>query len=43
MEKRFNFMVPRRELTFVLPYLGKISLNLRESLRGNYRKRFTML
>ena len=26
-------MVPKRELTFVLPYLGKLSLDLRRRLR----------
>ena len=28
-----NFMVPKRELTFVLPYLGKVSFDLRTRLR----------
>ena len=27
-------MVPKKELTFVLPYLGKLSLDLRTRLRG---------
>ena len=36
-------MVPKRELTFVLPYLGKISLDLRTRLKRAYRKRFTVL
>ena len=26
-------MVPKKELTFVLPYLGKLSLDLRTRLR----------
>ena len=33
MQKDLNFMVPKRELTFVLPYLGKTSLNLSTRLR----------
>ena len=33
MKKHFIFMVPKRELTFVLPYLGKILLDLRTRLR----------
>ena len=31
--KDLNFIVPKRELTFVLPYLGKILLDLRTRLR----------
>ena len=31
--KEFNFIVPKRELIWVLPYLGKTSLNLRTRLR----------
>ena len=33
IKKDLNFMVPKRELTFVLPYLGKLSLDLRTRLR----------
>ena len=33
IKKDHNFMVPKRELTFVLPYLGKLSLDLRTRLR----------
>ena len=32
-KKDFNFMVPKRELLFVLPYLGKLLLDLRIRLR----------
>ena len=31
-------MVPKRELTFVLPYLGKLSLDLRARLRRTIEK-----
>ena len=33
IEKDLNFMVPKRELTLVLAYLGKLSLDLRTRLR----------
>lgn len=33
-------MVPKRELTFVLPYFGKTSFKRRAN--ENYRKRFTI-
>ena len=33
IRKYLNFMVPKRELTLVLPYLGKLSLDLRTRLR----------
>ena len=33
IKKDLNFMVPIKELTFVLPYLGKLSLDLRTRLR----------
>ena len=29
IKKDLNFMVPKRESTFVLPYLGQLSLDLR--------------
>ena len=35
-------MFPERELTFVLPYLGKISLDLKQS-KDKYRERFIIL
>ena len=38
-----NIMVPKRELTLILPYLGKLSLDLRTRLRRTLRKRFTIL
>ena len=38
MKKHFIFMVPKKELTFVLPYLGKISLDLRTRLRGTIER-----
>ena len=31
-------MVPKRELTFVLPYLGKLSFDLRTRLRGTIER-----
>ena len=33
VQRGFNFMVPKRELICVLPYLGKVSLDLRTRLR----------
>ena len=33
IKKDLNIMVPKRELSFVLPYLGKISFDLRTTLR----------
>ena len=33
IKKDLNFMVPKRELTFVLPYLGKLSFDLETKLR----------
>ena len=33
IKKDLNFMVPQRKLTFFLPYLGKLSLDLRPRLR----------
>ena len=33
MKKDPNFMAPKRKLTFVLPYLGTLSLDLRTRLR----------
>ena len=33
IKKDLTFMVSERELTFVLPYLGKLSLDLRTGLR----------
>ena len=33
IKKDINSMVPKRELTFVLPYLGKFSFDLRTRLR----------
>ena len=33
IKKDLNFMVPKRQLTFGLPYLGKLSFDLRTRLR----------
>ena len=33
IKKDLNFVVPKRELTIVLPYLGKLSFDLRTRLR----------
>ena len=33
IKKDLNFMVPKRKLTFALPYLGKLSLDLRTRVR----------
>ena len=33
LNELFNFMVPKRKLNFVLPYLGNTSLGLRTRLR----------
>ena len=30
-------MVPKRELTFILPYLGTFSVDLRTRLRRNFK------
>ena len=30
-------MVPKRELTFILPYLGTLSVDLRTRLRKNFK------
>ena len=35
IKKKLNFMIPKRELTFVLPYLGKLLPDLRTRLRQN--------
>ena len=33
VQRDFNFTVPKRELIYILPYLGKASLDLRTKLR----------
>ena len=38
IKKDLNFMVPKRELTFALPYLGKLSFDLRTRLRRNIER-----
>ena len=38
IQRGLNFMVPKRELIWVLPYLGKASLNLRTGLRRTIEK-----
>ena len=38
VQEDFNFMVPKRELICVLPYLGKASLDLRTKLRRTIEK-----
>ena len=43
VKRDLNFMTPKRELTFALPHLGKISLDLRTKLRQTIRKKFAML
>ena len=42
IKKDPNFMVPRGELTLVLPYLRKISLDLRTSLKKIFRAKCTL-
>ena len=38
IKKELNFMVPKRELTLGLPYLGKLSFDLRARLRRNIER-----
>ena len=37
-QKKLDFMVPNRRLISVLPYLGKISLDLRTKLRQSIER-----
>ena len=43
VKRDLNFMTPKWELTFALPHLGKISIDLRTKLRQTIRKKFAML